>query len=118
MAKPGSPVEGSSGAVITLGQLADRFGEWLKREVEAGRSRPRALDYHRDQLLREIISHLVVYRLIRQVHQAEASFGSKAVEQLAASLGVSPASLHALSKFADTYEHDHVLEWSGKASRY
>jgi integrase len=50
MAKLGNPVEQSSIPVLTLGQLADRYGEWMQREVLAGRLRPRTLDYYRDQL--------------------------------------------------------------------
>jgi hypothetical protein len=46
MAQLGIPVEGTSVPVpaLTLGQLADKYGEWMKREVAAGRLRPRTLD--------------------------------------------------------------------------
>jgi integrase len=50
MAKLGNPVEGSSLPVITLGQLADKYGDWMKREVEAGRMKPRTLDYYQDHI--------------------------------------------------------------------
>jgi hypothetical protein len=46
----GNPVEGSSVPVITLGQVADRFGECMQREVDAGRSRPRTFEYYHDQI--------------------------------------------------------------------
>jgi hypothetical protein len=44
MAKLGNPVEGSILPGITLGQLADKYGDWMKRKVEVGRMRPRTLD--------------------------------------------------------------------------
>jgi len=50
MAKLGNPVENSTIPVITLGQLADKFGEWMKREVEADRMKPRTLDYYHHQI--------------------------------------------------------------------
>ena len=50
MAQRGNPVEGSSLPVITLGQLADKYGDWMKREVEAGRMKPRTLDYYHDHI--------------------------------------------------------------------
>ncbi len=50
MAKLGNPVEGSSLPVITLGQLADKYGDWMKREVEAGRMKQRTLDYYQDHI--------------------------------------------------------------------
>lgn len=50
MAKLGNPVEGSSIPAYTLGQLADKYGEWMKREVDAGRMKPRTLDYYQDHL--------------------------------------------------------------------
>jgi integrase len=50
MAKLGSPVDNSTLPLLTLGQLADRYGEWMQREVQAGRLRPRTLDYYRHQL--------------------------------------------------------------------
>src|SRR5947209_10625219 len=50
MARLGNPVEGSSIPALTLGQLADKYGAWMAREVEAGRMKPRTLDYYRDQL--------------------------------------------------------------------
>jgi integrase len=52
MARLGNPVEGPAVQSLTLGQLADRFGEWMAREVAAGRLRPRTLAYYRDQLQR------------------------------------------------------------------
>jgi hypothetical protein len=50
MAKLGNPVQGSSLPVFTLGQLADKYGEWMQREVAAGRMKPRTLDYYQDQM--------------------------------------------------------------------
>ena len=50
MSKLGNPVEGSSLPVITLGQLADKYGDWMKREVEAGRMKPRTLAYYQDHI--------------------------------------------------------------------
>jgi hypothetical protein len=50
MAKLGNPVVGSAIPVLTLGQIADKYGEWMRRETEAGRMKPRTLDYYRDQL--------------------------------------------------------------------
>jgi integrase len=50
MAKLGNPVEGSSLPVITLGQLADKYGDGMKREVETGRMKPRTLDYYQDHI--------------------------------------------------------------------
>lgn len=50
MAKLGNPVEGSALPVITLGQLADKYADWMKREVEAGRMKPRTLDYYHDHI--------------------------------------------------------------------
>ena len=50
MARLGSPVEGPALAVLTLGQLADRYGEWMQREVEAGRMKTRTLDYYHTQI--------------------------------------------------------------------
>jgi integrase len=50
MAQLGTPVEGSSIPALTLGQLADKYGEWMAREVEAGRMKPRTLDYYHDNL--------------------------------------------------------------------
>ena len=40
MAKLGNPVERSTIPTITLGQLADKYGEWMEREVEACRMKP------------------------------------------------------------------------------
>ena len=37
-------------AQSTLGQLSDRFDEWMDREVQVGRMRPRTLDYYREQI--------------------------------------------------------------------
>jgi hypothetical protein len=39
MVKLGNPVEHSSLPVLTLGQLADKYGEWMTREVKAARLR-------------------------------------------------------------------------------
>jgi integrase len=50
MAELGTPVEASTLPALTLGQLAGRYGEWMQREVAAGRMRPRTLAYYRDQL--------------------------------------------------------------------
>lgn len=50
MAKLGMPVENASIPVITLGQLADKYGEWMEREVAVDRMKPRTRDYYRDQL--------------------------------------------------------------------
>ncbi|MFO0881789.1 MAG: site-specific integrase [Gemmataceae bacterium] len=50
MAKLGNPVEGVTLPSLTLGQLADKFDDWLEREVEAGRSRPRTLAYYREYI--------------------------------------------------------------------
>jgi integrase len=50
MARLGNPVEGASVPCITLGQLADKFDDWLEREVEADRTRPRTREYYRVQL--------------------------------------------------------------------
>ena len=52
MAKLGQPVEGASIPKIALGELSDRYGEWMEREVVAGRMRPRTRDYYRDHLQR------------------------------------------------------------------
>lgn len=48
MAKLGMPVEGSAIPVITLGELADKYGQWMEREVQAGRMKPRTLGYYQD----------------------------------------------------------------------
>jgi integrase len=48
MARLGGPVEAAP--ALSLGQLADKFGDWLAREVEAGRCKPRTLAYYRGQL--------------------------------------------------------------------
>ena len=50
MAKLGQPVEGASIPKITLGDLSDRYGEWMEREVAAERMKPRTRDYYRDHL--------------------------------------------------------------------
>jgi integrase len=50
MTKLGNPIENVSIAVLTLGQLADKYGEWMEREVDAGRLKPRTLDYYHAQL--------------------------------------------------------------------
>ena len=51
MSQLGNPVP-LSAVVISIGQLADQFGQWLKQEVIAGRKRQATLDYHRHQLQR------------------------------------------------------------------
>ncbi len=50
MAKLGQPVEGASIPKITLGELCDRYGDWMEREVAAGRMQPRTRDYYHDLL--------------------------------------------------------------------
>jgi len=50
MAKLGQPVEGASIPKITLGELCDRYGEWMEREIAAERMKPRTRDYYRDHL--------------------------------------------------------------------
>lgn len=52
MAKLGNPMENSAVPSITLGQLADRYGEWMDREVAAERLAPKTLDYYQRQLQR------------------------------------------------------------------
>lgn len=50
LAKMGSPVAGSSLPAITLGRLADRFDNWIEREVDAGRSKQATRDYYRHHI--------------------------------------------------------------------
>ena len=50
MARHGTPVEGSTIPALTLGLLADKYGEWMRREVDAARLQPRTLDYYKDQI--------------------------------------------------------------------
>jgi len=50
MARLGRPVDSSTIPVCSLGQLADKYGEWMEREVDAGRMKPRTLDYYRDHI--------------------------------------------------------------------
>jgi len=50
MAKVGLPVENASIPAVTLGQLADKYGEWMDREVAVDRMKPRTRDYYRDQI--------------------------------------------------------------------
>ena len=50
MAHLGNPVENASVPALTLGQLADRYGEWMSREVDARRMRPLTRDYYRRQI--------------------------------------------------------------------
>ena len=50
MARRGTPVEGATTPTLTLGQLADRYGEWMQREVDSGRLRPKTLRYYKDQI--------------------------------------------------------------------
>jgi integrase len=52
MARLGNPVEGSSVPVVTLGQLADQYGDWLQREVDAGRAKASTMYYYRHHLQR------------------------------------------------------------------
>src|SRR5687768_16658758 len=52
MAKLGQPVEQSAIPRITLGELCDRFGEWMSREIAARRMKPRTLAYYKDYLQR------------------------------------------------------------------
>jgi site-specific recombinase XerD len=51
MSQLGNPVAAAP-ATITLGQLADEFGAWLKQEVDAGRKRQATLNYYTDQIQR------------------------------------------------------------------
>lgn len=48
MVKLGNPVEDSTVPVITLGCLADKYGEWMMREVAAGRMKQRTFDYYHE----------------------------------------------------------------------
>ncbi|MBL8792424.1 MAG: tyrosine-type recombinase/integrase [Planctomycetia bacterium] len=50
MAKLGTPVENSALPALTIGQLADKYGEWMQREVEADRMKPRTLDYYQEHI--------------------------------------------------------------------
>jgi integrase len=50
MAKLGQPVEGASAPMITLGELSNRYGEWMEREVAVNRMKPRTRDHYRDHL--------------------------------------------------------------------
>ena len=52
MAKLCEPVEAAALPQITLGELCDRYGEWLKREVGAARLQLRTLEYYHDHLQR------------------------------------------------------------------
>ncbi len=48
MANLGRPV--ATIPEITLGELADEFGAWMQQEVEAGRKKPKTLDYYKHHL--------------------------------------------------------------------
>jgi integrase len=50
MAKLGQPLENVPLPVLTIGQLADKYGAWMAREEDEGRLRPRTLDYYHEQL--------------------------------------------------------------------
>src|SRR4051812_41592795 len=52
--------------------------------------------------------------MISQLHKEEATYGSKAVEQLAAYMGATTGYMHALMDFADSFTREFVLEWTGK----
>jgi len=52
MAKLGQLVECGSVPKLTLGELADRYGEWLEREVAAGHLEPATQGYYRHYLQR------------------------------------------------------------------
>jgi len=52
MARLGTPIQDAPIPAVTLGQLSDRYGEWMQREVDAGRMKPLTLDYYRRQLQR------------------------------------------------------------------
>jgi integrase len=52
MANLGTPVEHDAVSRITLGQLADLFGDWLDREVQAQRVKPKTLYYYRHHIQR------------------------------------------------------------------
>src|SRR3954465_12673028 len=45
MARLGQPVEEAT-TRLTVGELADRYGEWMQRELEAGRLKPATLTYY------------------------------------------------------------------------
>lgn len=53
MANLGNPVPAAPTA-ISLGQLADEFGSWLRQEIEAGRKRQKTLDYYQHNIQRFI----------------------------------------------------------------
>ena len=50
MARLGQPVEQPATPTISVGQLADRYDEWLEREVERGRREQRTYDYYHGEL--------------------------------------------------------------------
>src|SRR5262245_61846462 len=47
----GNPVPAATSS-MSLGQLADEYGRWLQREVDAGRKRPATLDYYAHHIQR------------------------------------------------------------------
>lgn len=72
MARLGQPVEQAVVSTLSVGQLADRFDEWLEREVNAGRTKPRTYDYYHGELQR-FLDHVGVDRAAAGVlpHQLE-----------------------------------------------
>jgi hypothetical protein len=53
MANLGNPVP-SDPSAISLGQLADEFGSWMRQVLEAGRKRLKTLDYYQHNIQRFI----------------------------------------------------------------
>lgn len=51
MSQLGNPVPAATTS-ISLGQLADEYGRWLRQEVDTGRKRPATLDYYTRQIQR------------------------------------------------------------------
>ena len=51
MAKLGRPVQ-TDVPNLSLGRLADEYGEWMKKKVALGEMKPRTLDYYRDYIQR------------------------------------------------------------------
>jgi hypothetical protein len=52
MARLGTPAEPATRSQITIGELADKYGEWMAREVAAHRLKPRTIDYYRNHIQR------------------------------------------------------------------
>ncbi|MFM7149012.1 MAG: tyrosine-type recombinase/integrase [Gemmataceae bacterium] len=50
MARLGNPVQASSTPSISIGKLADEFGAWLLREIDASRLQTKTLEYYQHQL--------------------------------------------------------------------